>query len=365
MLFCTKCGFEMEDGDRFCMKCGSPVPAQPQEACRKCGTPLGEDFLFCKKCGTPVDAPADDEREIATDPVPAEEPAKEPEAAPVPVNEPEPAQETEKAPASSKSNIEKLEERAIAGDPTAMFLMGQYYDSLDNEVLIGDKRPHRIAMDWYEKAAEAGHVGGIAKTCYHRSTLSYLSELASDLTDPKVAQDELDLYRLFAKGVEQIKRNAPGTELLKDPAEFIKDAETARYRAASAAYYVRDDATVTELVHGREDAPSRLLDALLRYDKAQTAEELGDALKGMSFILDDCEYCSASKTIKEEGIFVMAAIDLAGFERKGLKNTDSAYGILTKIQSYLKTDLGKNFINSELAHYVQLPSGKVIYKEAT
>lgn len=60
---CSKCGSELKDGQKFCMKCGTPVSvsAQPNakqqsaaDVCPKCGAPLKPGQKFCMKCGTPV-----------------------------------------------------------------------------------------------------------------------------------------------------------------------------------------------------------------------------------------------------------------------------------------------------------------------
>ena len=62
---CSKCGSELKDGQKFCMKCGTPVSVNPQQAavkqapavCVKCGNPLKPGQKFCMKCGTPVSVP--------------------------------------------------------------------------------------------------------------------------------------------------------------------------------------------------------------------------------------------------------------------------------------------------------------------
>ena len=66
MATCTKCGCELKEGQKFCMKCGTPVSVNPQTAgskqidnpsvCVKCGSPLKPGQKFCMKCGTPVKA---------------------------------------------------------------------------------------------------------------------------------------------------------------------------------------------------------------------------------------------------------------------------------------------------------------------
>ena len=62
---CSKCGNEMKEGQKFCMKCGAPASVNPQvqtaskqmdapAVCAKCGNPLIPGKKFCMKCGTPV-----------------------------------------------------------------------------------------------------------------------------------------------------------------------------------------------------------------------------------------------------------------------------------------------------------------------
>ena len=64
MAKCLKCGSELKEGQKFCMKCGQPVSANLQATkpkqdtfsavCTKCGSPLNPGQKFCMKCGTPV-----------------------------------------------------------------------------------------------------------------------------------------------------------------------------------------------------------------------------------------------------------------------------------------------------------------------
>lgn len=64
MAKCPKCGNEVKDGQKFCMKCGTPMSVNPQQTavkqaptvCAKCGNPLTPGQKFCMKCGTPVSA---------------------------------------------------------------------------------------------------------------------------------------------------------------------------------------------------------------------------------------------------------------------------------------------------------------------
>ena len=63
MSKCLKCGSELKEGQKFCMKCGTPVSTNPKQpaakqmtaaVCSKCGNPLKPGQKFCMKCGTPV-----------------------------------------------------------------------------------------------------------------------------------------------------------------------------------------------------------------------------------------------------------------------------------------------------------------------
>ena len=66
MAKCLKCGNEIQEGQKFCMKCGTPVSADNNKrasstikeplVCSKCGNPLNPGQKFCMKCGTPVGA---------------------------------------------------------------------------------------------------------------------------------------------------------------------------------------------------------------------------------------------------------------------------------------------------------------------
>ena len=66
MAKCSKCGNEIQEGQKFCMKCGTPVSADNNKStssaineplvCSKCGNPLNPGQKFCMKCGTPVSA---------------------------------------------------------------------------------------------------------------------------------------------------------------------------------------------------------------------------------------------------------------------------------------------------------------------
>jgi len=69
MIFCEQCGNKLNEGIKFCGKCGAPVPVEQTEdtqsyvqdmsasgACPQCGAPIEEGEMFCANCGAKVGA---------------------------------------------------------------------------------------------------------------------------------------------------------------------------------------------------------------------------------------------------------------------------------------------------------------------
>jgi len=62
MIFCEQCGNKINEGAKFCGKCGTPVSSGQDEnisassACAQCGAPLEEGEMFCPNCGAKVGA---------------------------------------------------------------------------------------------------------------------------------------------------------------------------------------------------------------------------------------------------------------------------------------------------------------------
>ena len=69
MSKCLKCGSELKEGQKFCIKCGTPASVRPQLPkavkqqsqpsliCAKCGAPVKFGQKFCIKCGEPISPP--------------------------------------------------------------------------------------------------------------------------------------------------------------------------------------------------------------------------------------------------------------------------------------------------------------------
>ena len=53
MAVCSNCGVELEEGQKFCFECGTPVPQSKK--CIKCGAELALKMKFCPECGTKQD----------------------------------------------------------------------------------------------------------------------------------------------------------------------------------------------------------------------------------------------------------------------------------------------------------------------
>jgi hypothetical protein len=49
-MHCSECGTPFKAADKFCAKCGAPLPI----ICQNCGTELSPDDRFCAKCGATV-----------------------------------------------------------------------------------------------------------------------------------------------------------------------------------------------------------------------------------------------------------------------------------------------------------------------
>ena len=53
---CANCGTELEEGAKFCLECGTPVPQTKK--CIKCGIELPLSAKFCPECGARQDGQA-------------------------------------------------------------------------------------------------------------------------------------------------------------------------------------------------------------------------------------------------------------------------------------------------------------------
>jgi two-component system chemotaxis response regulator CheY len=60
MAFCDQCGNKLNEGAKFCGKCGASFSSEQDEnisapvACAQCGAPLEEGEMFCANCGAKV-----------------------------------------------------------------------------------------------------------------------------------------------------------------------------------------------------------------------------------------------------------------------------------------------------------------------
>lgn len=56
MAYCRKCGTELNDGVKFCPKCGEKVEENHKQQCQQCGFERQGTEKFCPKCGTPFES---------------------------------------------------------------------------------------------------------------------------------------------------------------------------------------------------------------------------------------------------------------------------------------------------------------------
>ena len=55
MMFCKKCGKQLNDGAKFCIECGAKISVIVIPTCMNCGKHLEEVAKFCDECGTAVE----------------------------------------------------------------------------------------------------------------------------------------------------------------------------------------------------------------------------------------------------------------------------------------------------------------------
>ena len=71
-MVCATCGAPLEDNERFCTVCGTPVEKKKIEShiyCRQCGNLLSPDAVFCDVCGKEVERPKHkEEKPVAEEP---------------------------------------------------------------------------------------------------------------------------------------------------------------------------------------------------------------------------------------------------------------------------------------------------------
>ena len=50
-MICANCGSANQEGNRFCITCGSAVASQDRHYCRHCGKEAAQKAVFCVSCG--------------------------------------------------------------------------------------------------------------------------------------------------------------------------------------------------------------------------------------------------------------------------------------------------------------------------
>ncbi len=324
--------------------------------CSKCGNQMNDQDMFCNKCGTPVKSPA-------------------------------PAQETA---ANSETNnlnnslIESLKAKIATGDCVAMYELGLYYESLDDSILIGDSHPLKLAIEYFDQAEKAGHVGAVLKVCEYKQKLAELKEEAYGVAKEDVIIEKAAWIQMCSRGIELLQNNAPGSELIK-MSDFRDSLDKARYSYAYSLYSAKEPDKALQLVSNYDDIPSRVLEAMIideRLDakiheccgniEACSEEYLNDIIQQkrdiitrMSVILNNDQYGLKSKTAFEEFAYVNITISLSNYYKSALGNDRAkSISILKYVRQFLKKEIMADMIDKELSHYIVLGSGKIVYKNA-
>jgi len=104
MVECQGCGFDNEEGIKFCVDCGDKLEVN---ACPDCGAVNDPDDMFCEKCGTKLEAEKEEAPEVAFEEEEAPPVEKKP-----PAKGKKPAGKP-KAPEKKKPTVDKPKEEKI------------------------------------------------------------------------------------------------------------------------------------------------------------------------------------------------------------------------------------------------------------
>ena len=319
--------------------------------CTSCGSKAADDAKFCWTCGKP----------ISTLPTSIETPNN------VQKDNPERYKDL---------SIQELINLANNGDSEAMIRVAAYYLSLDPNLEINGKLPKRIAQDWMEKAALAGHAGGIPVICPFYDTLAHLSEIAHWPADKSVIDSWRESYKWYQLGYKLYINKAPGYEAIKDFQEFTSYMERARYNLASSIFISGAFDEAQKLVSGYNDIPSQIIDIIVNYinisdriaNKKERNEPIDDsdvdeyyaAIHRFKIIFDD-EYGEKTKVLSEEIIYAMAGQQLADHYINVAKDLNTAFDVLNYIRSNMKIEKLFHTIDKELSHFKRNNDGSLIY----
>lgn len=321
--------------------------------CSSCGSKATDNAKFCWKCGKPL-------RMISTSVETRDSTQKE---------------ETDRY---KNLSLQELINLANGGDSEAMIRVGVYYLSLDPNLDINGKGPKRIARDWMEKAALAGHAGGIPFICSTYDAVVNLSEIANGPSDQNVINIKRECNKWYQLGYKLYMNKAPGFESIKDFQEFKSDMDRARYQLACSEFISESFDEAQRLVSGHNDIPSQIVDLLVKdrkisdrmADKISRNESLEeseikeyrDVISRLEeILLFDDDYCARPKVINEELIYAYASTNLSSHYINVSKDYDRAFTLLNKTRNNLKNEKFIYLIDNELSHFRRNDEGEIIY----
>ena len=322
--------------------------------CSSCGSKATDNAIFCWKCGNPLSvSPAS----IVTH------------------------DRVSKANPDSYKNlsIQELINLANGGDSEAMVRVGAYYFSLDPDMKIDGRGPRRIGQDWMEKAALAGHAGGIPIICSFYSIYARtleLNERVGNKSEKSAKEVWRECYNWYQLGYKLYMNKAPGAESIKDIQEFKSDMEQARYKLACKELIGGSFDEAKKLVSGHFDIPSQIVDVLVNYvnitdrigEKNNKGEPLNEADENEYFaaiqrfkILFNDEYSAKPKEMDEEFNYAMAGKQLADHYVNVAKDYNMAFDVLNYIRSDMTNEKIFYIIDDELSHFRRNNNGELIY----
>ena len=330
--------------------------------CSKCGNQMNDQDMFCMKCGTAAKTPS-------------------------------PAQENAASPAINQALIETLKNKIASGDCVAMYELGLYYESLDHSILIDGINSQKLAIQYFKQAADAGHVGGVLKLCGYKESYVLLSEAAYGAISNDVVNEKMDWIKLCSKGIELFQEHAPGSESMAIT-EFVEYLNKARYSYAYSLYLDGQVDNALQLVsmHNENDISAQVLQSWIITEKLDAIfdECLGnisaysqeyltdiiqqkcDSIKRMSVILNNDQYGLKRKTDFEELTYTRVTLALSNFYKSNAGpemsklNTGNdrakSISILKYVRQFIKNEKMAALLDDEISRYRILGSGKIVYK---
>ena len=261
----------------------------------------------------------------------------------------------------AKITLEEAIRNAEQGDINCMRILGDYYakqntgDGLDK------------AAKWYEQAAQRHDLYSMFQLVLCKTTQA----LAGDSVIGKVeyaiefAEPDWDEAYSWSKTLLHcLDEGKAGSEAISiDRAKVIKHFNDASYQLALHNYHLNNYAKALTVLENQTDTRARVLYGACLAQTANTPDDYKAAYnylalidKNRSYSAAD-KYASAEKTMLEEQVYVIAAVQLSIFYRNGIATSggaadlNAAVSLLESVFPFVQRDDNKQFIENEWRHY--------------